>query len=297
MAYPPYTGKDFVSPLHNDIYPAIDPACTPLSQPSKVILITGAGRGIGRSIALTYASASVSCIYLCSRTASELSSVSASIKAINPSIRVYEHALDVASEPQVLALAEAVRKEEGRLDVLINNAGTGDPWVPLAESVASDYWRTLTVNLYGPYLLLHSLLPLMVHTAKEHGIKTDIINISSMGSTVVVPGASSYQISKLALNRLTEFVAAEYGDKGINCVAVNPGGVRTELTKGMPEQFKARLTNTPELCAGFVVWLTAGEHGAWLGGRYVSATWDVEALVAKREEIVKGDKLKFRMVV
>ena len=56
------------------------------------------------------------------------------------------------------------------------------------------------------------------------------------------------------------------------------------------------MTDTPELCAGFAVWLTKGQR-AWLNGRYVSATWDVDELLAKKDEIVKGDKLKLRMVV
>lgn len=56
------------------------------------------------------------------------------------------------------------------------------------------------------------------------------------------------------------------------------------------------MIDTPELCAGFVVWLTKGQR-AWLNGRYVSATWDVDELEAKKDDIVKGDKLKLRMVV
>lgn len=56
------------------------------------------------------------------------------------------------------------------------------------------------------------------------------------------------------------------------------------------------MTDTPELCGGFVVWLTKGER-AWLGGRYVSATWDVTELEAMKEEIVQGDKLKQRLIV
>jgi hypothetical protein len=56
------------------------------------------------------------------------------------------------------------------------------------------------------------------------------------------------------------------------------------------------MIDTPDLCAGFVVWLTKGQR-AWLNGRYVSATWDVDELEAKKDEIIKADKLKLRMVV
>jgi NAD(P)-dependent dehydrogenase (short-subunit alcohol dehydrogenase family) len=126
-------------------------------------------------------------------------------------------------EAKVLAVVEAVKKEEGRLDILVNNAGTGDPWNLIAEGVAEDYWRTVTVNFKGPYLLLQSFLPLMVETAQTTGAIVDIVNISSIGATIATPGASSYQVSKLAVSRLTEVVQVEYGAQGVNCVAVHRG--------------------------------------------------------------------------
>lgn len=161
------------------------------------------------------------------------------IKKINTDIRVHKFTLDISDESKVLAVAEAVKKEEGRLDILVNNAGTGDPWQPITDGIADDYWRTVTVNLKGPYLLMKSFLPLMVETAKTTGTIVDVVNISSIGATAVTPGALSYQVSKLAVTRLTEFVQVEYGAQGVNCVAVHPGGVLTDLSKGIPPQFQA----------------------------------------------------------
>jgi NAD(P)-dependent dehydrogenase (short-subunit alcohol dehydrogenase family) len=132
-----------------------------------------------------------------------------------------------------------VKKEKGRWDILVNNAGTGDPWRPITEGIADDYWRTVTVNLKGSYLPMKSFLPLMVEAAKTTGAIVDVVNISSIGATIVVPGASGYQVSKLAVTRLTEFVQVEYGAQDINCLAVHPGGVLTDLSKGMPAQLQA----------------------------------------------------------
>jgi NAD(P)-dependent dehydrogenase (short-subunit alcohol dehydrogenase family) len=165
--------------------------------------------------------------------------VEQAIKKLSSHIRVHKFSLDITDEAKVLTVAEAVKKEEGRPDILINNAGTGDPWKPITEGIADDYWRTMTVNLKGPYLLMKSFLPLMVETAKTTGTIVDVVNISSIGATVVIPGASSYQISKLAVTRLTEFVQVEYGAQGVNCVAVHPGGVLTDLSKNMPPPFLA----------------------------------------------------------
>ncbi|KAH7071744.1 putative oxidoreductase ucpA [Paraphoma chrysanthemicola] len=297
-APPPHTGYAFTGPnhLHNDIYPSINPTSTPsLHQRGKVVLITGAGRGIGRAIALQYAHAYVGTLILCARTCSELDAVSSQIAHINPRITVNKHTLDVSNSDAVTHLAHTVRATHARLDVLINNAGHSSPWLPITNSDPDDWWRTWEVNLKAPFQLIHAFLPLLTATAAAHKHVVHVLNISSLGAHVLIPGASAYQTSKLALLRLGEFVHAEYGDKGVNVVGVNPGGVLTRLSE-REEILRPYLIDTPELCGGFVVWLTA-EPRMWLGGRYVSATWDVDVLEGMKEDIVNEDKLVVRMVV
>ncbi|KAH8646379.1 putative oxidoreductase ucpA [Tricladium varicosporioides] len=291
---PPHWGYNFTKNLHNDIYPSIDPTKTDLSQPFKVVLITGAGRGIGRSIALKYAESGVACIIICARTASELDEVENSIKKLSSTVKVRKCSIDIADESQVLATAEAVKRDEGRLDILINNAGVSAPWVPITESKPEEYWHTWTVHIKGTYLMLHAFLPLMVATAKVSGT-VEVVNVTSIGAHTVFKGASAYQTSKFALLRLGEFIEAEYASENVNCFSVHPGGVLTEMSKNI-EMIKQNLIDTPELCGGFVVWLTAGSR-RWLNGRYLSATWNVDELEARKGEIIEGDKLKVRMVV
>jgi NAD(P)-dependent dehydrogenase (short-subunit alcohol dehydrogenase family) len=227
---PSHVGVNFTKTLHNDIHASIDPTKSNLSQPSKVVLITGAGRGIGRSIALRYADSGVACIFICARTSSQLDEVEQAIKAINSDVKVRKLALDVTDDKQVTLAVEKV-KEEGRLDILVNNAGASCPWVPISESDVDSYWKVWEVNLKGPYVMLHAFLPLLVETSKKHGRQVDIVNVSSIGAHVTFPGASAYQSSKFALLRLTEFVCIEYEKQGVNCVSLHPGGVLTELTK------------------------------------------------------------------
>ncbi|XPS75580.1 hypothetical protein M3J09_007655 [Ascochyta lentis] len=147
---PPDTGFDFVgmANLHHDIYPAIDATSNAaLQQPGKVVLITGAGRGLGRAMALQYAHASAGTIILCARTSSELDEVASSIQKINSSVRVRKQVLSVTDGPAIKQLAASVRDEEGRLDVLVNNAGMTNPWAPLADADLDAYWAVLEVNL------------------------------------------------------------------------------------------------------------------------------------------------------
>jgi NAD(P)-dependent dehydrogenase (short-subunit alcohol dehydrogenase family) len=194
---PPHVGLHFTNTVHRDIHTSIDPKKMDLSQPSKVVLITGAGRGIGRSIALRYADSGVACLILCARTSSELDEVEQVIKASNPDVRVRKIILDVTNEKQVMQAFDTV-KEEGRLDVLVNNAGYACPWLPITESEVNSYWHVWEVHIKGTYLMLHAFLPLLLETAKDTK-KIDIINVSSIGAHLTSYGASSYQVSKFAL--------------------------------------------------------------------------------------------------
>ena len=232
MSAPP--GFLYIEQRHSDRYTAIDPTEADLSQPGKAVLITGAGRGIGRSTALRFAECGVESISICARTASELDEVEQSIKSISSIVRVHKYPLDVTDSASVAAVAESVGEREGKLNVLVNNAGASTLWTPVADTDPETYWRVWEVNMKGPYLMTKHFLPLLIKGAESSGAVSNIINVSSIGAETVHPGASAYQVSKLALTRLTEFTQAEYADKGINAVSIHPGGVLTELAKDNP---------------------------------------------------------------
>lgn len=236
--FPPDAGFDFVglNNLHNDIYPAIDVSkSSDLQQPGKIVLITGAGRGIGRSMAIQYAHAKVSTIIICARTGSELDEVAARIAEANSSVNIVQETLNVTDGPAVKLLAQKITSHFGRLDILINNAGLSRPWEPVDETDPEDYWQVMEVNLHGPLLLTHAFLPLLVQTAETQATHVNIINVTSIGAVTVGPGGSSYGIAKMALQRLTEFVGVEYGEKGVNVVGIHPGSVATKLASEIKE--------------------------------------------------------------
>ncbi len=235
---PPDSGFDFVglNNLRNDVYPAIDVTRSPnLQQPGKVVLITGAGRGLGRSMAIQYAHANVSAIILSARTESELDEVEEQVKKTNSNVKVKKEVLSVTDGHAIKDLAHRVGQEFGRLDILINNAGLNRAWTPLGEDDLVGYWSVLEVNLQGPLLLTHAFLPLLIKTADTYSTHVNVINITSIGAVTVSPGGSAYTVAKLALQKLSEFVALEYGGKGVNVVGVHPGGVATKLAKEVKE--------------------------------------------------------------
>ncbi|PMD42791.1 putative oxidoreductase ucpA [Hyaloscypha variabilis F] len=298
FAFPEHTGYYF-TPTQYHLTPnlALSPSIITL-PPQTTACITGAGRGLGESMALGFAQAGAGGVIICSRSTSELEEVAAKIRDINEDLKVTVVKCDVSNEEEVKNLAAVIEKEHGRLDVLINNAGYLDAgWQPITSGPADDWKRVFDVNVFGVYLVTRNLLPLLLES--EKGLKT-VIGVTSMSSHWA--GHSiAMGMSKLALNRFVEFLAGEYGEGngGLMSYALHPGGVKTRMSQEegkVPKELQGMSKDSPELCAGMAVWL-AKEPRPWLNGRYVAANWDVDELEDKKDEIVEGDKLKFRMVV
>ncbi|KAI9686058.1 MAG: hypothetical protein M1822_004041 [Bathelium mastoideum] len=280
---------DMTSTVHNDTYPAIDSSKANLS--GKAVFISGASKGLGRVMAISFAKAGASYIAIGAR--SDLSETERAIQAAaaalqKPSPKILPLKLDVSSAESVDRAAAEVRKAFGRMDIIINNAGIFYV-APITDSDPEAWWDCWKVNLRGPYLVMRAFLPLML----EGGEKT-IINLSSVGAHLVAPGLSGYAPTKFAILRLSEFVCAEYGKQGVLSYAIHPGNIPTDIVGGMEglsEELKPVFVDTAELTGDSLVYLTS-EKRDWLAGRYINCTWDLPELMRKQEEIVKGDKLK-----
>ncbi|KAL9001767.1 MAG: hypothetical protein Q9188_005277 [Gyalolechia gomerana] len=287
------TGQKFVPTIHNDAYPAIDPNKS--SFEGQHVVITGASRGIGRATAAAYARAGAATLCLGAR--SNLSEVEKEVQkaatdAGKKTPHVHTFSLDIQSRQSVEKAAEEIEGMFGAVDVLVNNAGYLSKFIPIVDSDPDEWWKTWDANVRGVYLMTRSFLPLLLK-----GSGKTILNLTSGGAHVLTPGGSAYQTSKLAILRLSEFTNAEYGAQGILAYSLHPGGVATEMAKGMPQAMQdAVITDTPELAANTIVYLTQ-KRQEWLAGRYVNAKWDMDELFGKKDEIVEKDLLRVRMAV
>ena len=187
----------------------------------KVVVITGAGRGIGEASAKACAAEGAQ-VVLASRTVSELEEVAQRIVAADGLADVM--AADVSTPADVERLMHSVIEDHGHIDVLVNAAGVYGPIGP-AWSVDENSWLTaIRINLFGTFLCARAVLPSMI---ERGGGK--IINFSGGGATSPLPRFSAYAASKSAVCRLTETLAEEVRPHGIDVNAIAPGAVDTRL--------------------------------------------------------------------
>jgi len=190
----------------------------------KVALITGAGRGIGRGIALAFAGEGA-ILVLAARSAEQLEAVASEAAQLSQSPVIVQPA-DVSDERQVAALFDRVKAEFGRLDILVNNAGAFDGG-PLDELSTEAWDRVINTNLRGPFLCTRAALRLMKPAKSGR-----IINIGSIAAQRVRPNSAPYAASKHGLWGLTQATALEGREYGVTCGAVHPGNVMVERRAG-----------------------------------------------------------------
>ena len=197
---------------------------TATNQPldGQVAVITGAGRGIGRAIALTLAGLGAHTV-LCGRSREALEQTAVAIKEAGGKVSAIK--CDVTDLQSVESLAERVEHTFHRLDILVNNAGISGVGEPLHQ-LAPDHWERITnTNLRGVYYCIRGLAPIMIKARSGH-----IINISSLAGKNALPNGAAYAASKWGLNGLTYSVAEELRTHNIRVAVICPGSTHTEFS-------------------------------------------------------------------
>lgn len=244
----------------------------------KVIILTGAGRGIGQSIALKCAKESA-IIVLLSRTLSELNNTLHIIQPYSPTSIALP--VDVSSPSELLNCFNELRERFSRIDVLINNAGIQSPIGLFHQNDFNLWMKNIEVNLFGTANLCHLVLPQMVSQQKGK-----IINMSGGGATGTRPNFSAYAVAKTAVVRLTENLADEYRSFNIDVNAVSPGAVNTKMLdevieandlagKELSEALKRQSSGgtDPSIAASLIAFL-ASDTSDGITGKLISAPWD-----------------------
>jgi NAD(P)-dependent dehydrogenase (short-subunit alcohol dehydrogenase family) len=258
----------------------------------QVALVTGAGRGIGRAIALALAEAGA-VVAVCARSADEVTRVAEEIAGRGG--QAVARRCDVTRRHEVEDMVAEVEAVLGPVDLLVNNAGQAGPVGPIAGTDPDEWWQALEVNLRGPLYCARTVLPGMLSRGRGR-----IVNVSSGAGFAAWPMVSAYSVSKAALYRLSENLAAETREHGVTVFAISPGLVRTAMSEsglscGEPsvEQLFTDLFANQEdvpadVAATLVVYLASGAADV-LSGRNLDVFDDVAQMVARAAEIDEHD--------
>jgi 3-oxoacyl-[acyl-carrier protein] reductase len=199
---------------------------------SQIAVVTGAGRGIGRAIALKFANEGADVVVV-SRTAENSEKVAAEIRALGR--KAWAFAVDVADAAAVSAAAEKILAEAGKVDILVNNAGVTRDGLVMRMSDA-DWDTVLDTNLKGAFLFTKAFSRAF---AKQRTGR--IINISSVIGLIGNAGQSNYAASKAGLIGFTQSVAREFASRGITANCIAPGFIETDMTSELNAELKAAI--------------------------------------------------------
>ncbi|MEQ1623441.1 MAG: 3-ketoacyl-ACP reductase [Sediminibacterium sp.] len=190
------------------------------SLQGKIAIVTGAGKGIGKAIAIALAKEGVQ-VGLIARTSKDLEAVAAEITALG--VKAAFAVADISSITEVNKAVESIQSELGNTDILINNAGTGT-FGKFLELSPEQWENQIKVNLFGVYYATRAVLPQMIE--RQTG---DIVNVSSTAGLTGAAVTSAYSASKFGVMGLTESLMQEVRKHNIRVTAMAPSTVVTEL--------------------------------------------------------------------
>src|SRR3982074_434853 len=241
---------------------------------NRFALITGASQGLGRALALAYASEHVRGLALVARGKEPLQKLKSEIAKIAPTTQVVIIQADLGSITDIERVA-AITLEAcgGRLDILVNNASTlGPAPMPyLLDYPAEDCQQVLNVNLIAPFLLIQTLLAAMI----DHG--GSIINVTSDAGRVGYPGWGAYGISKFGLEGMSQTWASELEETNVRVNWVDPGNMNTAMHRAAePEEDPTEWANPADVTDVFL-FLASDESKGVTGKRFqAQEDWKTE---------------------
>ena len=212
---------------------------------SKVALVTGGSRGIGRAIAIELARVNYDVMINYASNQAAADEACAAVIAASPdeAIRVETCRANVADAGERDELLRQTRAEFGRLDLLVNNAGVAPAQrVDLLDATVESFDRVVGTNLKGPYFLTQAVARWMIEQRRSgavEGYSPAIVNITSVSAYAASPERGDYCVSKAGLSMMTKLFAARLANEGIRVYEIRPGVIATDMTAGVKDKYDA----------------------------------------------------------
>lgn len=233
---------------------------------NKVVVVTGAGSGMGRELTLELVrrGAKVAAVDMRAETLDETKSLAEALGG-----KVSTFVVDVTNSPAVAALPAQVKSALGEADAIINNAGIIQPFVKVNDLTLEQAAKVMKVNFDGPLMLTKAFLPGLLKRPEAH-----ILNVSSMGAYAPVPGQSVYGASKAAIKLFTEGLRSELLDTKVGVTIAFPGSIATNIaansgianmTVDSAEAAKFKTTPAPKAAQIMVDAIEAGKPRITVG--------------------------------
>ena len=236
---------------------------------NRLVLITGASKGIGAACARRFAKEGDSVILHCNRSVTEAEQLARELAAGGEALPVIR--ADLTDEHSVKEMCAKILREYGVPDVIVNNAGIAQ-YIQIQDISGQDWDRMMDSNVKGQFLVIRELIPAMIE--RRQG---SIVNISSIWGLVGGSCETHYSASKGAIIAFTKALAKELGPSGIRVNCVAPGCVRTDMTeclgeetlKGIADETPLGRIGMPEEIANAVYFL-AGNEASFITGQVLS---------------------------
>ncbi|CAH0042527.1 unnamed protein product [Clonostachys rhizophaga] len=263
---------------HKQPYAAVSPDRPGLSQAGKTVLITGGGSGIGSAIAKSFAQAGASTIVLVGRREEVMQLTAQTLRESNPELQVHIYTVDITESESIAKLWSRLAESAIVVDVLVLNAGRQSVVKTVLDLGSKEVFESFKVNVFGHMELIEHLYKQDRSNSSSPAV---VINVSTAASWDLKSGGPVpvYCLTKNSGTMLLQQIAQDVPREKMRIVSFHPGLVRTETTKGLfPDKGDGEAPwYSSELPGNFAVWLASPE-AAFLHGRYVEASWDVEEL-------------------
>ncbi|MEI7750961.1 MAG: SDR family oxidoreductase [Candidatus Omnitrophota bacterium] len=226
---------------------------------NRIIVITGASRGLGLALARKFVDLGDT-VFGISRTRKNWPSAKKAVPSNHFKLLVG----DITSEKKVKALLAGIKRRFGRIDILINNAGYCAPLAPIEEVTLKEFREHFKQNLETAFLMCKNAIPIMKKSPRAL-----IMNISSMAGIRAVPRLVSYSAAKFGVLALSQAIAKENSETGLQCITVCPGGMNTEMRCELFGVEDAVRQQTPDFVADIMVQIAEGKIAVLSGGHII----------------------------